>query len=150
MAAEESTESVRAAERDNRRGSQDQRRPQTVWVFRGVGVLLAGLTWLALGSADGLEPSARLVAAIGILMATWWMTEAIPLSATALLPIVLFPALGVLTVREATGPYADPIVFLFMGGFLIAIAMQKWQLHRRIALLTLRAVGTVRGRSFSG
>lgn len=142
MAAQESTEPVRASERDNRRVSQDRRQPQTVWVFRGAGVLLAGLTWLALGSADSLEPNARLVAAIGILMATWWMTEAIPLSATALLPIVLFPALGVLTVREATGPYADPIVFLFMGGFLIAIAMQKWQLHRRIALLTLRAVGT--------
>ena len=82
------------------------------------------------------------VAAIGTLMAVWWMTEAIPLSATSLLPIVLFPVLTDRTVAQATAPYANPIVFLFLGGFLIAIAMQKVGLHRRIALKTLSAVGT--------
>jgi sodium-dependent dicarboxylate transporter 2/3/5 len=66
----------------------------------------------------------------------------VPLSITSLLPIVLFPVLTALTVAETTAPYANPIVFLFLGGFLIAIAMQKWNLHRRIALLTLRRVGT--------
>ncbi len=121
---------------------EDRRSPRTVWLFRGLGLLLAALTWVALGGAEGLEPAGRVVAAIGILMATWWMSEAIPLSATALIPIVAFPAFGVRTVSEATAPYANEIVFLFMGGFLIAIAMQKWNLHRRIALLTLRAVGT--------
>ncbi|GAA3234003.1 DASS family sodium-coupled anion symporter [Pseudonocardia petroleophila] len=120
----------------------DPRPPGRVWAFRGLGLLVAGITWLALGSATGLEPAGRTVAAIGVLMAVWWMTEALPLSATALVPIVAFPAFGVLSVGDATAPYADPIVFLFMGGFLIAIAMQKWELHRRIALLTLRTVGT--------
>ena len=121
---------------------EERRPPRTVWGFRGLGVLLAVLTWVALGTAEGLEPPARVVAAIGVLMATWWMTEALPLPTTALIPIVAFPLFGVVTVSEATAPYANEIVFLFMGGFLIAIAMQKWSLHRRIALLTLRAVGT--------
>ena len=120
----------------------DPRPPGRVWAFRGLGLLAAGLTWLALGSATALEPTGRMVAAIGVLMAVWWMTEALPLSATALVPIVAFPAFGILSVGDATAPYADPIVFLFLGGFLIAIAMQKWHLHRRIALLTLRGVGT--------
>jgi len=125
-----------------RPGSDDRRPPGRVWAFRGLGLALAALTWLSLGGAEGLEPAGRIVAAIGVLMATWWMTEAIPLSATALVPIVAFPAFGVLSVSDATSPYANPIVFLFLGGFLIAIAMQKWHLHRRIALLTMRAVGT--------
>ena len=111
------------------------------WGFRGLGVGLALLVYLLLGSAD-LSQDGRVVAAIGALMAIWWMSEAIPLSATSLLPIALFPALTAITIDEATMPYADPIVFLFLGGFLIAIAMQKWNLHRRIALLTLRRVGT--------
>jgi sodium-dependent dicarboxylate transporter 2/3/5 len=75
-------------------------------------------------------------------MMVWWVTEAIPLSATSLLPIVLLPMVTEQTVAQATAPYASPIVFLFLGGFLIAIAMEKWNLHRRIALLTLRRVGT--------
>lgn len=120
----------------------ERRTPALVWGVRGLGLVLAALTWWALADASGLTSEARSVAAVGVLMATWWMTEAIPLSATALLPIVAFPLLGVLPVGEATAPYADPIVFLFLGGFLIAIAMQKWSLHRRIALLALRAVGT--------
>jgi sodium-dependent dicarboxylate transporter 2/3/5 len=113
-----------------------------VWAFRLIGPVLGVLTWLALGTADELAPEGRVVAGIGVLMAVWWMSEALPLSATALLPIVAFPAFGVLDISEATAPYANDIVFLFMGGFMIAIAMQKWNLHRRIALLTLKTVGT--------
>ncbi|MFZ5847676.1 MAG: SLC13 family permease [Actinomycetota bacterium] len=111
------------------------------WTFRLGGILVAVLIYLLLAGAD-LSADARTVAAVGALMAVWWMTEAVPLSATALLPIALFPALTESGVGEVTAPYADPIVFLFLGGFLIAIAMQKWNLHRRIALLTLRRVGT--------
>ncbi|WP_445263029.1 SLC13 family permease [Pseudokineococcus sp. 1T1Z-3] len=111
-------------------------------MLRGLGLALAVLVYFLLGGAAELPEEGRLVAAIAVLMATWWMTEAIPLSATALVPIVALPVLGVLTVPEATAPYANPIVFLFLGGFLIAIAMQKWGLHRRIALMTLRAFGT--------
>lgn len=128
----------------------DSRSPAWTWGFRALGIVFGGLVWLLLGTAAGLEPSARTVAAVGALMAVWWVTEAIPLSATALLPIVAFPALGVLSVDDAAAPYADPIVFLFMGGFLIAIAMQKWHLHRRIALLTLRLVGTTPSRIVLG
>ncbi len=75
-------------------------------------------------------------------MATWWLSEAIDISATALLPIALFPLLGVATIGEATAPYARDLVFLFLGGFLLALAMQRWGLDRRIALSTLRLVGT--------
>ena len=112
-----------------------------VWGMRAAGLIAAGLVWLLLGGSEGLSPDARNVAAIGTLMAIWWMSEAIPLSATSLLPIVLIPMLTERTVNEATAPYASSIVFLFLGGFLIAIAMEKWNLHRRIALLTLRKVG---------
>jgi len=75
------------------------------------------------------------------LMATWWSTEAIPIPATALLPILLVPALGLGSIGQATAPYANPIIFLFLGGFTLGLAMQRWSLHRRIALLTLRAMG---------
>ncbi len=118
-----------------------RRTPARLWAFRGLGVVLAGLVYLLLGGAD-LSSDARVVASVATLMAVWWMTEALPLSATSLLPIALLPALTTLGVDDVTAPYADPIVFLFLGGFLIAIAMQKWDLHRRIALLTLRRVGT--------
>ncbi|NIC04844.1 SLC13 family permease [Billgrantia bachuensis] len=117
------------------------RSARLTWGLRAFGLLLALLVWIAMGYADGLPSDARWVATIATLMAVWWMTEAIPLSATALLPIVLIPMLTERTVNQATAPYASPIVFLFLGGFLIAIAMEKWNLHRRIALLTLVRVG---------
>lgn len=104
-------------------------------------MLAALLVWQMLGGSADLPPDARCVAAIATLMAVWWITEAIDLSVTALLPIVLVPALTERTVAETTAPYANPIVFLFLGGFLLAIGMEKWQLHRRIALLTIARVG---------
>lgn len=118
-----------------------RRSPGRTWLLRIGGVVLAAVVYFALAGAS-LSADARFVAAIAVLMAAWWMTEAIPISATALIPLVLIPPLTELNVEEAAAPYANPIVFLFLGGFLIAIAMQKWNLHRRIALLTLRRVGT--------
>ena len=118
-----------------------ERSASMTWGLRAFGLLMALIVWLAMGFAEGLSSDARWVAAIGTLMAVWWMTEAIPLSVTSLLPIVLIPMLTERTVSQATSPYASPIVFLFLGGFLIAIAMEKWNLHRRIALLTLARVG---------
>ena len=128
------------AEFDEERATEG-RGPRLTWGLRGLGIAVAALVYALLGGSEGLSPDARWVAAIGTLMAIWWMTEAIPLSATALLPIVLVPALTDRTVAQATAPYAGPIVFLFLGGFLIAIAMEKWNLHRRIALMTLSRVG---------
>jgi sodium-dependent dicarboxylate transporter 2/3/5 len=97
-----------------------------------------------------MPPSAMHVSAVALLMATWWLTEAIPIPATALLPVVLFPALGVTSVSDTTVNYANHIIFLFMGGFLIAITIEKWHLHRRIALHTIRIVGMTPKRIILG
>jgi sodium-dependent dicarboxylate transporter 2/3/5 len=121
-----------------------------VWGARAGGLIVAAVVWLAMGQASGLSPDARAVAAIGALMAVWWMTEAVPLSVTSLLPIVLIPAATEVTVSEATAPYGSSIVFLFLGGFLIAIAMEKWNLHRRVALGTLNVVGVAPHRIVLG
>lgn len=128
-------------EGDENGGGGSPRPLGRTWLFRGLGVVLAAVVYLALSGAE-LSADGKIVAAIGVLMAVWWVTEAVPLSVTSLLPIVLFPLLTEQNITETTAPYANPIVFLFLGGFLIAIAMQKWNLHRRIALLTLRRVGT--------
>ncbi len=93
----------------------------------------ACLLMLLAGPPDGLAPQAWAVAAIGVLMALWWMTEALPLAATALLPIVAFPLLGIEALETTARSYAHPLIFLFLGGFLIARALERWQLHRRLA-----------------
>ena len=90
------------------------------------------------------------VAAIAVLMGIWWMTEAIALPATALLPMVLFPILGVDTFKNAAAPYASDTIYLFMGGFVLALAMQKWNLHSRIALGIVLLVGTSPKRLVAG
>jgi sodium-dependent dicarboxylate transporter 2/3/5 len=90
----------------------------------------------------GLSDGAWHTSAVATLMAVWWLTEALPIPATALLPIVLFPVLGVGSVGEAAAPYANPIIFLFLGGFLIAMAMERSELHRRIALEILSRAGS--------
>jgi sodium-dependent dicarboxylate transporter 2/3/5 len=82
------------------------------------------------------------VFSIALWMIIWWIFEAIPIFATALLPMILFPSTGVFGLADATSPYASPIIFLFMGGFMLALAMEKHQLHRRIALNLIRLTGT--------
>lgn len=96
---------------------------------------------LLLPAPAGLAPGGWRVAAVVVLMAVLWMTEAVPLAATALLPLALFPLLGVATVDAVAAPYANPLIFLFLGGFLIALAIERWGLHRRIALNVIHAVG---------
>ncbi len=115
-----------------------------------VALVLPGEKTLATGEIVGLGTEARACAGVGALMAAWWLTEAIPLSATALLPIVLFPLLGVLDIGTTTARYAHEIIFLFMGGFLLALAMQRWNLHKRIALFTILIVGTQPKRMIAG
>lgn len=106
-----------------------------------LGPLLFGALLLA-PPPEGLSLEAWRTAAIGVLMAVWWVTEPIPIPATALLPLLLFPLLGVAAIGPAAAPYADPIIFLFMGGFMMAAAMQRWDLHRRMALTIISAMGT--------
>ena len=97
----------------------------------------------------GLSDVGWTTAAIGILMAVWWATEAVPIAVTSLLPLALFPVLEVVSIQDAAVPYGNKVLFLFLGGFVIAFAMQRWNLHRRIALTVLQAVGG-NGRSLVG
>jgi sodium-dependent dicarboxylate transporter 2/3/5 len=90
---------------------------------------------------DPEKPILARMAAVAILMAVWWITDAIPLFATALLPMILYPLLGILK-SNATAPiYFNSTIFLFLGGFMIALTMEKWNLHRRIALFIIRFIG---------
>ena len=88
------------------------------------------------------QPEVTRMVAVAILMAGWWITEAIPIPITSLLPVALFPLLGILDGRTTAGTYFNHLIFLFIGGFLFALAMQRWDLHRRIALRILRFLGT--------
>ena len=91
---------------------------------------------------EGLTLQANAIIASTFWMAIWWITEAIPISITALLPIILFPLTGGLELSETTASYGHKYVFLYLGGFIIAIAMQKWNLHKRIALNIISFIGT--------
>lgn len=100
--------------------------------------------------ASGIPATVKYTCAVTALMIVWWITEPVPLAATALLPFVLLPLLGVLKIRDVAAAYADPIIFLFFGGFVIAASMERWGLHRRIALGIIRLVGTSPGRLVLG
>ncbi|MCU0420324.1 MAG: DASS family sodium-coupled anion symporter [Cyclobacteriaceae bacterium] len=89
-----------------------------------------------------LSADAAIVLSLAIWMLTWWVSETVPLAVTALLPIFLFPLFGILTVKEATRSYGDPVIFLFMGGFILALALEKHKLHERIALNLIRLTGS--------
>ncbi|WP_448850899.1 SLC13 family permease [Corynebacterium sp. 335C] len=104
-----------------------------------IGIVLALLVFFLMPS--DLPHNLRATAAIAVLMAAWWMSEAIPITVTALVPLVAFPALGAAKIGDFSGEYTDPTIFLFMGGFMLALAMQRWDLHRRIALWVLVAMG---------
>lgn len=100
-------------------------------------------------NSSGADPDAeyshlalRTVAAVTILMGAWWMTEALPLAATALIPLAVFPLAGVGEISDVSSPYASSTIFLFLGGFLVALSLQRWNVHRRMALMVVKLVGT--------
>ena len=117
-----------------------------------VGLLLGPVVFLAvLGVAPfGLAPDATAVLAATAWIVIWWVSEAIPIPATSLLPIALFPLTGAMSVVGAASPYADPIVFLLLGGFLLALAVERWNLHHRLSLLIITVVGTGASRIVLG
>ncbi len=102
---------------------------------------LALLATLVLAPPDGLSVMGWRTAGAALLMAIFWICEPIPIPATALLPLILFPALGLGDITQTAAPFANPIIYLFLGGFLIAIAMQRWNLHQRIAINLIGALG---------
>ncbi len=116
--------------------------------------LLAGpavaLLILAFFEGDPENPMVCRTMAVGAWMAIWWMTEAVPLAVTALLPVVLFPTLGVMSGKDVAETYFNDVIFLFTGGFLVALALQKWNLHQRIALKILLLVGSSPARILLG
>lgn len=98
----------------------------------------------------GMPMAAWHVAGVALLMAAWWITEALPIPATALVPLVLFPLFGISPMRATAAPYADPIIFLFLGGFIIGTGMQRWVLHKRIGLRAIMLIGTSPRRLIGG
>ena len=119
--------------------------PRSYTTAQMIGLFLGPLLFiltLFFFQPEGLSTEARGVLASTIWIATWWITEAIPIPATSLLPLVLFPLTNSLDMRVTASSYGDETIFLFMGGFIIALAMEKWNLHRRIAISIISMVGT--------
>jgi sodium-dependent dicarboxylate transporter 2/3/5 len=118
-----------------------------------VGLLLAPLilAFVLLGEPPaGLDIAAWRTAGVVAVMAVLWMTEAIPIPATALLPLVLFPVLGVAPVQDAAAPYANPVIYLFLGGFILALGLQRWRLHERVAYWIVGRTGSRASRVLAG
>lgn len=112
---------------------------KTLFLFLGPSLFLI---LLILGPFKGIPRSAFMVLACTLWIAIWWVSEAVPIPITSLLPLVLFPLTGVMKIGEAAAPFAKPIIFLFLGGFIIALAIERWNLHKRIALSIIAMVGT--------
>ncbi len=126
---------------------------QTPSSMRAVGLLAGVIAFLAIILSPleaSLGDQGQAVAAIAVLMAIWWMTEALPIPVTSLLPLLLYPLFGVMPVHQAASPYAHHLVFLFLGGFVLALAVERSGLHRRIALRIIFIVGEGSGRLVLG
>lgn len=108
-----------------------------------IGLILGPVLFFLVLSFDFVpgKPVVTRMAAIAMLMSVWWITEAIPLAATAIIPMILYPLLGILKGKATAPIYFNSTIFLFIGGFMIALTMEKWNLHKRLALLTIRTIG---------
>src|SRR5699024_178366 len=127
----------------NGNGNNGQRPSYTQIQLLGLifGPLLFVITLLFFRPVD-LSAEGVAILASTIWIATWWITEAVPIPVTSLLPLVLFPLTQGLDVKVTASSYGDETIFLFMGGFMIALTMEKWNLHRRIALTIISLIGT--------
>jgi sodium-dependent dicarboxylate transporter 2/3/5 len=147
---------------DSRHAGSESPQPPTTRLISRIG-LVAGPTAAlivylllpeayadAAGKATAFTHAGRATLAIMVWMAVWWMTEAVEIEVTSLLPIVAFPLFGVRTIAATAAPYASDVVFLFLGGFVLALAIHRWGLDRRIAFVTLRLVGTTPARLVAG
>lgn len=136
---------------DNGRGRDS---PVLGWIGRIAGPVAAVAVYFLLPDQTvdpgGLTAAGRATAAVGVLMAILWMTEAMPLPATALIPLALFPLFEIMPFAQTAATYAHEFIFLFIGGFTIGLAMERWALHRRIALFVLRTVGASPTRTVGG
>ncbi len=113
--------------------------------YQSLGLIAGPLAAILLGlffAPDDLEPAGRMTAAMAAWMAIWWASEAVPFAVTALLPLIFFPILGINNIKATSAPYANPMIYLFMGGFIVARAIEHWDLHRRMALNIFTLVGT--------
>ncbi len=106
-----------------------------------LGLLILGAT-LIVPPPAGLAAAGWQTLGLGLMMAVWWTTEPVPIAVTALLPLIMLPLLGVAEFAEVAAPFANPLVFLFLGGFLLAAGLARWNLHRRLALAVVSFVGT--------
>lgn len=115
---------------------------ETTGIHRSVGLVLGIVFFVILLNVPlGTDPRTHRMAAVAALMATWWITEAIPLAATSLMPLVLMPLLKIAQPNDVASSYMNDHIFLFIGGFTIALAMERWNLHRRLALRTIHLFG---------
>ncbi|MDX1314930.1 MAG: SLC13 family permease, partial [Eudoraea sp.] len=120
---------------------------------RKLGLVAGPLVFLLIINLPGLLEGfdqANAVIAVAAWMIIWWITEAVSISVTALLPLILFPLLKVMPIVDVGANYGSPIIFLFFGGFVLALALEKVNLHRRIALNIIRVTGTTPNRVVLG
>lgn len=123
------------------------------WSLRYIVFLLAPVIAICIvlfANLDPKNPAVTYTLAVAVLMALWWVSEVVPLAITSMLPIILFPIFGVMNGKEVSSSYFNHVIFLFIGGFLVALALQKWNLHKRMALWILNLIGTGPARILFG
>jgi sodium-dependent dicarboxylate transporter 2/3/5 len=121
---------------------------QLKWVGIAAGIAIAFFLYVV--NPFGVNENAARVLAVAGLMITWWIAEALPMPVVALLPLILFPLLKINTIKATAASYGNEIIFLFMGGFMLGLAIEKWSLHRRIALTIVNYTGTSGNRIILG
>lgn len=143
-------ENNNSSEKTNGGRNEDEHKFNTAKL---IGLILGPLLFfiiLLFFKPEGLSAEGVAIAASTVWIATWWITEAVPIPVTSLLPLVLFPLTSGLEAKPTASAYGDETIFLFMGGFMIALAMEKWNLHRRIALTIISIMGTNTNRIVLG